>query len=125
MDFNILLDDVSITHLAFGKEYTAAVEAKQVAQQEAERARFLVEKALQDKKSIIIRAQGEAKSAEMIGEAMRNNPGFIQLRRIEAAREIAGTLSGSSNRMFLDASSLQLNLGEVKGDETHAGTNNS
>lgn len=43
-DFNILLDDVSITHLNFGKEYTAAIEAKQVAQQEAERAKFLVEK---------------------------------------------------------------------------------
>lgn len=43
-DFNILLDDVSITHLNFGKEYTAAIEAKQVAQQEAERAKFFVEK---------------------------------------------------------------------------------
>lgn len=29
-DFHILLDDVSITHLAFSKDYTAAVEAKQV-----------------------------------------------------------------------------------------------
>lgn len=29
-DFNIILDDVSITELSFGKEYTAAVEAKQV-----------------------------------------------------------------------------------------------
>jgi prohibitin 2 len=36
-DFNIILDDVSITELSFGKEYTAAVEAKQVAQQEAQR----------------------------------------------------------------------------------------
>lgn len=29
-DFNLILDDVSITELSFGKEYTAAVEAKQV-----------------------------------------------------------------------------------------------
>ena len=29
-DFNIVLDDVAITELAFGKEYTAAVESKQV-----------------------------------------------------------------------------------------------
>lgn len=40
--FNIYLDDVSITNLTFSKEYTGAVEAKQVAQQEAERARFIV-----------------------------------------------------------------------------------
>jgi prohibitin 2 len=29
-DFNIILEDVSITDLQFGKEFTAAVEAKQV-----------------------------------------------------------------------------------------------
>lgn len=32
------------THLTFGKEFAMAVEMKQVAQQEAERAKFLVEK---------------------------------------------------------------------------------
>jgi prohibitin 2 len=113
LDFNILLDDVSITHLSFGKEYTAAVEAKQVAQQEAERARFIVDKAIQDKKSAIIRAEGEAQSAQMIGDAMRSNPGFIQLRRIEAAREIATTIQRSQNKVFLEADSLQLNLGAI------------
>lgn len=113
LDFNILLDDVSITHLSFGKEYTAAVEAKQVAQQEAERARFIVEKARQDKKSAIIRAEGEARSAQMIGDAMRDNPAFIQLRRIEAAREIATTVQRSQNRVYLDADTLQLNLGAI------------
>jgi prohibitin 1 len=35
--FNLILDDVSITHLTFGREFTKAIENKQVAQQEAER----------------------------------------------------------------------------------------
>merc|ERR1712107_537490 len=35
-DFNIILDDVSLTELSFGKEYAAAVEVKQIAQQEAQ-----------------------------------------------------------------------------------------
>ena len=55
--FNIALDDVSITNLTFGREFTAAIEAKQVAAQEAERAKFVVQKAEQDKRSAIIRAQ--------------------------------------------------------------------
>ena len=109
-EFNLILDDVSITHLSFGKEYTAAVEAKQVAQQEAERARFVVDKALQEKKSVVIKAQGEAQSAKLIGESIRDNPGFIQLRKLEAARDIAGTLSKSSNRLFLDGNSLLLDV---------------
>ena len=49
LTFNIALDDVSITSLTFGKEYMSAVEAKQVAQQEAERARFIVQRAMQEK----------------------------------------------------------------------------
>lgn len=57
MSFNIALDDVSITNLTFGREFTAAIEAKQVAAQDAERAKFVVEKAEQDKRSAIIRAQ--------------------------------------------------------------------
>eukprot|EP00245_Coleochaete_scutata_P008760 TRINITY_DN2734_c0_g1_i1.p1 TRINITY_DN2734_c0_g1~~TRINITY_DN2734_c0_g1_i1.p1 ORF type:complete len:295 (+),score=52.05 TRINITY_DN2734_c0_g1_i1:77-961(+) len=108
--FNIALDDVSITQLTFGREFTAAIEAKQVAAQEAERAKFVVEKAEQDKKSAVIRAQGEAKSAQLIGEAIATNPAFITLRRIEAAREIATTVANSNNRVFLNSESLLLNL---------------
>ncbi|GAB4824905.1 Prohibitin-1, subunit of the prohibitin complex (Phb1p-Phb2p) [Ancistrocladus abbreviatus] len=111
--FNIALDDVSITSLTFGREFTAAIEAKQVSAQEAERAKFVVEKAEQDKKSAIIRAQGEAKSAQLIGLAIANNPAFITLRRIEASREIAHTLSNSTNRVFLSSEDLLLNLQEM------------
>ena len=75
-----------------------------------QRARFVVEKAMQDKKSTIIRAQGEAKSAKLIGDAVRDNPGFIELRKLEAARDIASTVAKSNNRVFLDSHSLMLNV---------------
>ena len=97
-EFHLELDDVSITHLSFGKEYTAAVEAKQVAQQEAERAKFVVDKAKQEKKSTVIKAQGEAKSAKLIGDAVRDNPGYIQLRRLEARRVVGACYSSTSPR---------------------------
>lgn len=114
-DFSILLDDVSITHLAFSKEYTAAVEAKQVAQQEAERAKYVVEKALQEKRTIVIRAQGEAQSAKLIGDAIRDNPGFVELRKIEAAREIAQSVANGNSKAFLNADTLLLNhLGDTE-----------
>ncbi|KAH9932681.1 proteolysis and peptidolysis-like protein [Epithele typhae] len=108
--FNIVLDDVSITHVAFSPEFTHAVEAKQVAQQTAFRAAFLVDQAIQEKQSIIVRAQGEARSAELIGEAVRQNKGFLQLRRLEAARDIASLLASSDNRVMLDSQSLLLNV---------------
>lgn len=108
--FNLVLDDVSITHVAFSPEFTHAVEAKQVAQQTALRAAFLVDQAIQEKQSIIVRAQGEAKSAELVGEALRNNKGFLELRRLEAAREIATVLATSGNKVMLDSESLLLNV---------------
>ncbi|OBZ71456.1 Prohibitin-2 [Grifola frondosa] len=132
--FNLVLDDVSITHVAFSPEFTHAVEAKQVAQQTAFRAAFLVDQAIQEKQvrqglarlrfrtradlavlmqSIIVRAQGEARSAELIGEAVRSNKGFLQLRRLEAARDIANLLAASDNRVMLDSHSLLLN-GDVE-----------
>jgi len=109
-DFHVIVDDVSITHLTFGKEYTAAVEAKQVAQQDAERAKFQVKQAEQDKKSTIIKAQGEAKSAAMIGSAIAKNPGYIELRQLDAALAISSTISKSHNKVYLDSDSLLLNV---------------
>ncbi|KAG5391245.1 hypothetical protein IGI04_032786 [Brassica rapa subsp. trilocularis] len=93
-NFDIALDDVSITTLTFGKEFTAAIEAKQVAAQEAERAKFI----------------GEAKSAQLIGQAIANNQAFITLRKIEAAREIAQTIAQSANKVYLSSNDLLLNL---------------
>jgi len=108
--FHVLLEDVAITHLAFSPEYAKAVEAKQVAQQEAERAKYIVLGAVQEKKTIITRARGEAESAELIGTAVKRNPGFMKLRRIDAAKDIADIVSGSGNRIYLNADSLLLNL---------------
>merc|ERR1719297_181592 len=108
--FNVLLEDVSITHLAFSPEYARAVEAKQVAQQDAERAKYIVIGAQQEKKTIITKARGEAESAELIGLAVKKNPGFIKLRRIDAARDIADIVAKSGNKVYLNADSLLLNL---------------
>merc|ERR1712084_4055 len=109
-DFHILLDDVAITHLTFSPEYEKAVELKQVAQQQAEKARYLVLKAQEEKKQTIIHAEGERQSAQMIGDAIKANPGFIELRRIQVAKDISNVLARSSNRLVLSTESLLLNL---------------
>ncbi|KAJ3363461.1 Prohibitin-1, subunit of the prohibitin complex (Phb1p-Phb2p) [Allomyces javanicus] len=107
-DFNIVLDDVSITHLAFGREFTSAVEQKQIAQQEAERAKFIVEKAEQEKQAAIIRAEGNAQAAEVISNALQQaGPGLVEFRRIEAAHKIAQTLAKSPNVTYLPGGTAQ------------------
>ncbi|KAI3699871.1 hypothetical protein L2E82_44475 [Cichorium intybus] len=111
-DFNIVLDDVAITHLSYGAEFSKAVEQKQVAQQEAERSKFVVAKAEQERRAAIIRAEGESESAKLISDATTAaGNGLIELRRIEASREISSTLAGSKNVMYLPSTGSQMLLG--------------
>jgi len=100
--FNLVLDDVSVTHLTFGKEFARAIEHKQVAQQEAETQLYVVAKSDQERKAAVIRAEGEAEAAELISKAMETaGNGFIEVRRIDAAKEVAATLGRSRNITYL------------------------
>ncbi|XP_063726010.1 prohibitin 1-like [Symsagittifera roscoffensis] len=100
--FGIVLDDISLTHLNFGREFTEAVEAKQVAQQEAERAKFLVQKEEQVKLARIIAAEGDSKGADLLAKALNEaGEGLIELRKIEAAEEIANNLAKQRNVSYL------------------------
>ena len=161
-DFGIMLEDIAITHLSFGTEFTRAVESKQVAEQDAERARFVVLKAeqvrtrmagcimvmgtglrtsssrlkwplhcchagsrqqakhvrstrgpsmlrhamhlltMQERNAAIIRAEGESEAAKLISDATKAaGAGLVELRRIEAARDIAETMAKSANVVYL------------------------
>jgi len=82
--FNISLDDVSLTSVQFGEEFAHAVEAKQIAQQDAQRAVFIVERAKQEQQSVILRAEGEAQAALMIGTFF---PYFHGFRRRSSSEE--------------------------------------
>lgn len=110
--FGLILDDVSLTHLTFGHEFTHAVEQKQVAQQEAERARFVVEKAEQQKIAAITTAEGDSIAANLIANAMTEaGEGLVELRKLEAAEEIANVMSKSRNISYLPSGqNVLLNL---------------
>eukprot|EP00096_Caligus_rogercresseyi_P007098 TRINITY_DN2453_c0_g1_i1.p1 TRINITY_DN2453_c0_g1~~TRINITY_DN2453_c0_g1_i1.p1 ORF type:complete len:292 (-),score=100.71 TRINITY_DN2453_c0_g1_i1:199-1017(-) len=110
--FGILLDDISITHLTFGREFTQAVELKQVAQQDAEKARFLVEKAEQIKQASIIAAEGDTEAAELLSKAfIKAGEGLVELRRIETAEDISAQMAASRNVVYLPSGqSTLLNL---------------
>jgi len=101
-DYNIVIDDVAITNLAYSKEFMRAVENKQVAHQKAERYKFIVARTEQEKKAAIIAAEGESEAAKLLSESIESaGRGFIEIRKIEAAKEIAEKLSHASNVTYL------------------------
>ncbi|KAA0033161.1 prohibitin-3 [Cucumis melo var. makuwa] len=74
-DFNIMLNNVDITHLSYSLEFSKVVEQK---------------------------AKGESNSAKLVYDATSSTGmGLIELRRIEASRENACTLLKSSNVAYL------------------------
>ena len=67
---------------------------------------------VQERKAAVIRAEGESESARLISEATKvAGPGLIELRRIEAAKDIASSLSKSGNVMYLPGSGSNMLLG--------------
>jgi prohibitin 1 len=115
-EFHISLDDVAITDLKFGQEFAKAIESKQVAQQDAERSKFIVMKAEQEKQANIIRAEGEAEAAQLVSDALMASPALVELRRLETAKEIADTLARSRNVTYLPSGggqSLLLSVGQA------------
>eukprot|EP00603_Paraphysomonas_imperforata_P002135 CAMPEP_0114421582 /NCGR_PEP_ID=MMETSP0103-20121206/5152_1 /TAXON_ID=37642 ORGANISM="Paraphysomonas imperforata, Strain PA2" /NCGR_SAMPLE_ID=MMETSP0103 /ASSEMBLY_ACC=CAM_ASM_000201 /LENGTH=283 /DNA_ID=CAMNT_0001590107 /DNA_START=42 /DNA_END=893 /DNA_ORIENTATION=+ len=115
--FNLILDDVSITHLTFGREFAKAIEQKQVAQQEAERQTWVVARSDQERKAAVIRAEGEAEAANLISDAIQKaGNGIIEIRRIDTAKEVAQTVARSRNVSYIPNAN-----GGGKG--TGAGTN--
>merc|ERR1719440_2015943 len=89
-----------------------AIEEKQVAEQDAERQKFIVLKSEQERQATVIRSEGEAEAAKMISQALKEHgSGLIEVRRIDASKDIAENLSKSPNVMYLPSGqSMLLNM---------------
>lgn len=115
--FNLLIDDVAITHLTYGKEFATAIESKQVAEQAAEQQKYVVEMSEQERQATVLRSEGEAEAARMISGALKEHGnGLIDMRRVDAAREIADGLAKNGNIMYLPRDqNLMVGIGGVGG----------
>jgi len=63
----------------------------------------------QERKAAVIKAEGESEAARLISDATKQfGAGMIELRRIEAAKEIAATLAKSRGVTYLPSSGNML-----------------
>jgi len=99
----IIVEDVAIVDCQFSREWQESVEAKQVAQQDAEREKFIVMQNEQKRRLQVVYSEAQSEAGQIINDAMKLNNGeaLLQLRQIEAARDIAKTMSKSGNVSYL------------------------
>ena len=64
-DYGILVDDVSLVNIAFSPEFTKAIEAKQIAEQQAKQADYEALKAEKTAQADINRAKGQAEAQRL------------------------------------------------------------
>ena len=71
--------------------------------------KYVVLKAKQIKKSAIIKAEADVESIRLIGSAVKENPAYLDLQKIEASKKISKLLSKGRNRVLLDSQILMVN----------------
>jgi prohibitin 2 len=102
----LILEDIVLENITLSKELEAAIESKMVQEQEAAKARFTQQKTQIEADTAIIRAKREAEAIRVRAEAIRDNPGLIQLQIVEkwdgkAPLVIGGSSEGSNGANIL------------------------
>jgi regulator of protease activity HflC (stomatin/prohibitin superfamily) len=99
---------LSITNFDFSPEFNKAIEAKQVAQQEAEKQKYLLQRAELEKQTEVTLAEGKAQAARLSAESLKVQGGSLVIARewIEKWDGKLPQMSGGSGQYIVDVSSL-------------------
>ncbi|WP_341530986.1 prohibitin family protein [Nostoc sp. UHCC 0302] len=79
--YHLAVDDISLVHVHFSEQFSEAVEAKQIAEQEAKRAEFLALKASKEAEAKVNLAKGEAEANSLLRDGL--TPEILQRQAIE------------------------------------------
>jgi regulator of protease activity HflC (stomatin/prohibitin superfamily) len=87
--YGILVLDTSVIDLNFSKDFARAVEEKQIAEQQAQRAVYIAQEAEQEAQADINRAKGRAEAQKLLAETLKAQGGQLVLQKeaIQAWRE--------------------------------------
>ena len=102
---------LSITNFNFSDEFNAAIEAKQVAQQDAEKQKYVLQMAELQRQTEITKARGASEAARLNAQALQAQGGSKVLARewIEKWDGHVPTVSSSGNGVIIDINSLLKN----------------
>lgn len=120
---NLIMSDFLLRNIRFSDEYAAAVEQKQIAEQQAQQAKFVVESKKQEAEqarqvaqgaadaaviaakgaaeSRLIQAQAEAQANQLIAQSIQGNPALLQYLYIQKLAPTIQTLLLPSGSPFI------------------------
>jgi regulator of protease activity HflC (stomatin/prohibitin superfamily) len=109
--YNIIVEPngLSIVNFDFSPEFNRAIEEKQVAQQQAEKQRYVLQQAELERQTQVTRAKGQAEAARLTAAALQAQGGSLVIARewIEKWNgQVPSVSAGSGQNVILDVSSL-------------------
>jgi prohibitin 2 len=79
----VMVEDLVIEDIKLTPELERAIEQKMIQEQEAAKARFVQQRAQIEANTAVIKARGEAESIRIRGEALRENPSYVDLQIVD------------------------------------------
>ncbi len=99
-NYGVILDSVSLLDVDFSTEFANAIEQKQIAEQEAQRAAYIAQKAEREAEAEVNRARGRAESQRLL--QMTLTPEVLQNKALEAWDGRLPTVYGGQPLPFLN-----------------------
>lgn len=98
--YGLTVDDVSVINIDFSAEFNHAIEAKQVAEQEAEKAKYHAQEAANEAQATINKARGQAESQRLLVQTL--NPLLIKKAAVDKWDGHFPQVMGSSTLLMKD-----------------------
>ncbi|BAU11835.1 hypothetical protein LEP3755_23380 [Leptolyngbya sp. NIES-3755] len=102
--YHIAVDDLSLVHIKFSERFREAVEAKQVAEQQAKQAEFVALRAVREAEAIANRARGEATAQQLLRDSL--TPELLQRQAIDKWNGNLPFIVGGEGTKLLDLKHL-------------------
>ena len=96
----IICEEVLLRNVQFSRDFQQAIENKQIAQQDAQRMKYVLEKQELEKTRKIIEATGEAESLRLKGKALADNPALIQYEYVKLLAPNIQAIVTDQNTIF-------------------------
>ena len=104
LTYHIAVDDISLVHVHFSQRFSEAVEAKQIAEQEAKRGEFLALKAVKEAEAKVNLAKGEAEVQRLLRDNL--TPELLERQAIEKWDGKLPLIVGDGGKNLLDLRKL-------------------
>ena len=103
----LVVEDIVIQNIAVTKELEHAIEAKMVQEQEAAKSKYLQQRAQIEADTSVIKAKGEAESIRIRGQALKENPTYIDLQIVDKWDGITPLVIGGSDNVVMTMQDLE------------------